>query len=489
MSRRLCCLPEWELHNAAGPQSFGVGRLRAIDWITVVSKKCGDAHAFEALAASRHPVIDVTSREPTTEQRSHDVQMPATVRRVSWELTAACLALSALVGCAGMGKQPTRPDLKPWPEIRADFRPEPLRQRMLEYSITFAAEVDLAATSIERRATDSTVRRNAMLWKIHAIPEMRKAAFRLEPIAALIDSWIFARQMDQLFSDGAAAGAFGTLQPEAVDVSRRLVGQLREIGDSIAVSSDARAEFERKYIGPWLAEHPLQDITFVRESAIARFAEQSRESGDTLQAVGTMEELAVSLHQQARIYLGDLPRQVRGEVALMRSEILPPEGLAAMQGDLHVSAAAADRMATTAEGVLPLALNERRIVLEEVSRQRALVMEAIAVEQERAVGSLVRAFAMERTEMLRSFESQRLATLEWATGERRQAIADVHRELTESISALRGERAIVVDDVRHIVDAVLLRVALFLIAGVLLAPVVAHVYVRVWPRRSNESRT
>jgi hypothetical protein len=173
----------------------------------------------------------------------------------------------------------------------------------------------------------------------------------------------------------------------------------------------------------------------------------------------------------------------------MRSDILPPEGLAAMQGDLHVSAAAADRIATTAEGVLPLALNERRIVLEEISRQRALVMDAISVEQERAVGSLVRAFAMERTEMLRSFELQRLATLEWATSERREAIADVHRELTDSIAALRGERAIVIDDVRHIVDGVLLRVALFLIAGVLLAPVVAHVYVRVWPRRSPESRT
>ena len=208
-----------------------------------------------------------------------------------------------------------------------------------------------------------------------------------------------------------------------------------------------------------------------------------------VQSVGTMEELAISLSQQARIYLGDLPRQVRGEVDLMRSDILPPEGLAAMQGDLHVSAAAADRIASTAEGMLPLALNERRIVLEEISRQRALVMEAVSVEQERAVGTLVRSFAQERTEMLRSFELQRLATLEWATRERLEAIADIHRELAESIAALRAERAIVVDDVRQIVDAVLLRTAIFLIAGVLLAPVVAHVYALVWPRRWRKART
>ena len=163
--------------------------------------------------------------------------------------TAACLALSSLVACASLGKTPTQPDLKPWPEIRPDFRVETLRARMYEYSITFAAEVDLAAAAIERRAADSTVRRNALLWRVRAIPEMRKACFRLEPVSALIDAWIFARQMDQLFSEGEGAGAFGTFQPEAVEVSRRLVDQMREIGGSIAVSPEAtgrvRAQIHR----------------------------------------------------------------------------------------------------------------------------------------------------------------------------------------------------------------------------------------------------
>jgi len=37
--------------------------------------------------------------------------------------------------------------------------------------------------------------------------------------------------------------------------------------------------------------------------------------------------------------------------------------------------------------------------------------------------------------------------------------------------------------VRGIVNMTLLRMAIFLIAGVVLAPLVAHAYVRVWPRR------
>jgi hypothetical protein len=396
---------------------------------------------------------------------------------------AVCCALSSLVACAVVGKKPAPFDLKPWPEITPDFRVEVLRARMHEYSITFAADVDLAATAIEQGAADSTVRRNAVLWRVRAIPEMRKACFRLEPVGALVDAWIFARQMDQLLSDGAGRDAFGTFQPDAIAVSRRLVDEIRNIGGSIAVSPQARTDFERKFIDPWLAEHPLHDVTFVRESPIARFVEQSRARGEMLQSVATIEELAVTLSQQARLYLADLPRQVRGEVDLLRADLLSSGDVASMRGDLHVSADAAARLASTSEAISPLIVDERRVILDAIDRERALVMAAVSVERERAVGAGIDALAAERRELLRSVELQRLATLAWATTERRETIAELRRELAASVEALRAERAVVVDDVRHIVDAVLLRVALFLVAAVALAPLVAHAYTRVWPRR------
>ena len=196
-----------------------------------------------------------------------------------------------------------------------------------------------------------------------------------------------------------------------------------------------------------------------------------------------MEELAVTVAQQARIYLAELPRQVRGEVDLVRSELLPAENLASMQSDFHMSAAAADRLASTAEGLPSILPNERRIVLDEMNHQRILVTDAVSLERARAVGPIIRAFAAERAEFLRSFEAQRLATLEWATAERRDAILDMHRELAGSMVAMRAERTALVADVRRLVDVVLLRVAAFLIAAVVLAPLVAHAYARVWPRR------
>jgi hypothetical protein len=115
-------------------------------------------------------------------------------------------------------------------------------------------------------------------------------------------------------------------------------------------------------------------------------------------------------------------------------------------------------------------------------------MEAVSVELQRAIDAIIRAFAAERSELLRDLESERLATLEWATAERHEAITEVRHDLAGSMGALRGERAVVVGDVRNIVDTVLLRVAIFLVAAVALAPLVAHAYVRVWPRQWRESR-
>jgi hypothetical protein len=394
----------------------------------------------------------------------------------------ACLALSALAACGDLGKTPPRANVAAWPQIRDDYRADTLRIRLQEYSITFAADVDLASTSIEQRSTDAAVRRNALLWRLRAVPEMRKACFRTGPLSGLVDAWTLARQMDQLLTTGAGATAFGPFQPEAVEVSRRLLAQMLEVANSIAVSPEARDQLERDVVVPWVATHPLPDLTFVRESPVARFAEQAQARGDVFQSVGTMEELLQSLAQQARIYLADLPKQVRGEVDLLRADVLPAYALASTQADLHSSAAAVDRLATTAETLPALVRGERQVVLDEMNRQRALVMAAITAEREQAILAVANDIALERSQALHDVDAQRLATQEWATGERRATVSDAERDLAGAVTTLRAERAAFTNDVRHLIDVVLFRLALFVIAGVVLAPLVAHVYARVWPR-------
>lgn len=397
----------------------------------------------------------------------------------SWAV--AVLVFSSLAACASLEKNPQRPEL--WPEVRTDYRVESLRASLREYSINFAAGVELAATAIERRATDAAVKRNALVWRLRTIPEIRHACFRPEPVAGLIDAWTFALQMDRFFREGPGSTAFGAFQSEALEVSGRLVAEIRALSGSIAVSPEARVELERRIIEPWVVEHPLRDIAFVRESPIARLADQVVEGGDVLQSVGTIEEMVSSLSQQARVYMADLPRQVRGEIDLLRSDVLPPERVSSMQDDLHLAATAAESIAATAGTLAGLVAQERQLVLDDVSRQRALVLSAISLERQLAVDAVSRTIVAEREQLLRDVDAQRRATLAWATSERREALSEMGRELTRAIHALREERTAALNDMRHIVDIVLLRIALGIVACVVLAPVVAHAYARVWPRR------
>jgi hypothetical protein len=389
-----------------------------------------------------------------------------------------CVASLWLSSCASMQTSAPKPNLSPYPDIRTDFRLEVLKGRLQEYATTFGAEIDLVAASIERRSKDVNIQRNALTWRLRSIPEMRKACFRPEPVPALFDAWTLARQMEALFTTGAETNAFGPFQKDVVDVSSRLVSGVRDIGAYVAVSPDARDRIERDLVDSWAVAHPLRDLAFSRESAVARFTEQMRERGEVFQSVGTIEEMLVSLSHQLRIYAADLPRQVRGEVDLLRSDGVPPSTLEAVLRDLSLAAGAADRAARTVELMPALVREERQAVLD------VLLMQELGKERELAMAGLSMTLATERDLVMKAIDAERLATLDWGTVERREVINVVRQEFQAAVAALHQERIATIDDTRHLVNGVLLKVALFVLLAVVLAPIVAHAYVRVWPRRS-----
>ena len=108
------------------------------------------------------------------------------------------IAASFLAACTGFGKQAVRPNLTSWPEIRSDYRVEALRTSLREYSVTFAAEVEIAATAIERRASDAT--RQAQREALETRRDTRDAA-------SLLSSgghWRPRRRLDLCAPDGSA---------------------------------------------------------------------------------------------------------------------------------------------------------------------------------------------------------------------------------------------------------------------------------------------
>ena len=244
----------------------------------------------------------------------------------------------------------------------------------------------------------------------------------------------------------------------------------------IAVSPEARDQLERDVVDPWVATHPLPDMSLSATLPSPASPNRRRRAATSFSRSVPSKRSSRACPTDADL-LADLPRQVRGEIDLLRADVLPTDTLATAQGDLHSSAAALDRLAAIAESVPAFVQEERQAVLDEMNRQRALVLAAIATEREEAILALARDFAVERNQTLRDVEAQRLATLQWATGERRETIEDVGpRTSSGAVIALRTERTAFTEDVRRLIDAVLIRMVLFVIGGVVFAPLVARAY-------------
>lgn len=422
---------------------------------------------------------------------------------------------TTLVGCAsGTAPRSSTEQLG----FDSNYRYEVLWMHMREFSITFAAEVETCANRIRESSDDPLVHRRSLLWKARSIPEMRKACFRPDPLSALFDAWILSRQMQEFFAKGAGADAFGPFQPEVVAVCEGLVTQILEIRDALKTHDDAMAVTESDLIEPWIAAHPIADFSFNRQSTIAPFAELAPKSGGTFQTVSNINQQITVLTNQIRLALADMPKHVQWEADLIAQELAGPEEIDKLMADFSRITDSVDRAVGVAEQVPVLVHEECKVIFQELDRQLALIIEVLASEREAVLDAIskermevllavdleretvLNRITEERAKVIENVDAQRLATLAWAEGERGIVLDTLGKEIDGAIGELRAERALILDEVRAItdntvrqadgeleelLDLALIRIVLLIALGIIAAPFVAHVYVRVWPTRQT----
>ena len=106
-------------------------------------------------------------------------------------LTAACCAVISLVGAGCTFSVPER-KLEPVVHTQQDVAvtSNQLRLRMRSLVGPMSAQIEQAADQIIAGTADKTVKRAALLWKIEAVPALRKALFEPDPYSAVMDTWV-----------------------------------------------------------------------------------------------------------------------------------------------------------------------------------------------------------------------------------------------------------------------------------------------------------
>jgi len=328
-------------------------------------------------------------------------------------LGAAAALLLCVAGCSLISlKTPERP-----------LSSRDLNARILtrEFSYHFIAVVAQCADDIGAHDSDPEVLANALRWKIGAAAESQRAATRLAPMMALLDTWALTSQMQQFLSPGAPGGALlGSRQELALTAASELEAGAEELAHRLI----AAGEFARyqQFVASYTREHPLRDLQFVRASVVQLWSQKSGADSRLVDSVGTIAEAMEDVSDRTRIASEALTLQTiwRTELALREAGYSRSDVRAAL-GQLDERLAKLSAAADSAP---------------------QMVHEAVADVRESVI------------DLLQRVDSSSASILETLHSERTALAADVRGEREAVVLAADAERASLARDAARIADQV-----------------------------------
>jgi AraC-like DNA-binding protein len=198
--------------------------------------------------------------------------------------------------------------------------PEQVRLRMRALVEPLAGAIVESADRIREGTTDRAIQREALLWKIEAVPALREALFRPTPFVAVMDTWVLTWQMTDYFESGRGKEALGDAAPIAVTTCRYLENQIETVAASMTLSGDVSKA--RELARQWAKEHPIRHSIASRESTLARVTDREiQEAFSTQQVVGNVVVTLDDLSRRMDIYSAQLLDQARWQAELFAMDL------------------------------------------------------------------------------------------------------------------------------------------------------------------------
>jgi hypothetical protein len=345
-------------------------------------------------------------------------------------LSAAAALLLCVAGCSLISvRSPERP-----------LSSRDLNARILtrEFSYHFIAVVAQCADDIGAHDSDPEVLANALRWKIGAAAESQRAATRLAPMMALLDTWALAAQMQQFLSPGQPGGALlGSRQEVALTAASELSAGAEDLARRLIAASEF-AQYQQ-FVASYTREHPLRDLQFVRASVVQLWSQKSGADSRLVDSVGTIAEAMEDVSDRTRLASESLTLQTiwRTELALREAGYSRSDIRAALERldqRLAKVSAAAESAPQLVHGALADVRESVIDVLHQVDSSTAAILETLRTE---------------RIALATDVHTERQAMLT-AADAGRQAIARDAARIADQVVKSAGEQA------RHLVREVLL---------------------------------
>jgi hypothetical protein len=357
-------------------------------------------------------------------------------------LVAVGLAL-ALVSCKSSAPSRGIPRSQIHPEADVAVNAEQARLRMRALVGPFCGGLESAADEIIAGTTNRAIRREALLWKIEAVPTMREALFHANPFIALGDTWVLLWQMDEYFENGHGKRELGDSAGIAAAECVSLEKQLTEVAATFTQSgnvSDVRGFTEK-----FAPEHPIEHSIAGRESVVSYFTKRKlQETFSAPQAAGDFIVTMDDVSRRMDVYSGQLLEQSRWQAELFAMDLASEyqfQSVMPLATKAVESAAVAASVAERTVGPLDRTATALEKFPEVIAKERAAALQAVHEEVSRTIE-----FAQQEPR----------AIFEQLTKERAAALLELHRNVAEERVAFTADLQRLSFDV---VDRAFLRMA------------------------------
>ena len=356
---------------------------------------------------------------------------------IAFSFLVICLVMT-IVGCKSTAE---KSNMMKQLKVKSVTSQE-LQIRINEFSTHFAHEVEASADKIMSRTTDPAIRRQALIWKIYAIPACKAAATSGDPLMAFIDTWTFVLQMTDYFETGGGKEAFGELQPIAITTSRSLELQIlnmikqRVLPEGFGKTGD--------FVADWVLEHPIKTQFFTRDSTLPLLTDVYRASPKgTFATVGSIDQGIGNIADRIAFLSDTLPREVRWQAEYLMETTLSGEKLEEMLNNVNTLIKSVDRMARVIEQSPELIERERKTVFAEIQKERNAVLESIneqrietIQELDKEIVEVIKVIHEERIATVKDLRSERIETLKEITALSANTVEDVSTRMEEQVESL-----------------------------------------------------
>ncbi len=277
-----------------------------------------------------------------------------------------------------------------------------LQLQAFEMGRTLSVIIEQAADSILEASTNPQVRRNALLWKIAAIPLVQEAALRNDPQVGAVDLLAFTMQQSDYFATGSGRNSFGPQQPialaAAADAERAAMSLVSGSLESGGLPAQSEANLRK-----WAADHPMQGPALRRSSVLNSDWKALGFSDNSLAAtLGNVDRTLVNISYRLSYLNETAAEQARWNAELEATQAMTTPVVESL---LRTSTATLHSVGTLADTLPAILDSQREAMMREINQQRVLAFQDIAVQRV----ALEAALSGERAALMEAVRQERIA--------------------------------------------------------------------------------